>query len=433
MKSNLKLDKWQEEILHAKGNLCICSGRQVGKSTVVAIKAAEYAIKNPKKFILLVSVTEDQAERLLSMIMLYLKQHHKGAIKKGKDRPTKSKILLFNGSTIRSKPIGQTGHGVLGYTVDLLIADEAAFMPEQVWNALSPMMLTTGGDIILISTPNTKEGYFYKAFTEREMGFQTFHVNSEEVAEDRAEPQRSVMIKQLKEERIRMTKFEYARWYLAQFQDDIKQLFSDGLISECQQLDRPGPRGWSERKVYLGVDVARMGGDETTFEILMKDDDRLIHIEHITWTKTLTTQTTQKIIELDNQYNFRRIYVDDGGMGVAVFDNLLINDQTRRKVVPINNASRSVDSDPKKPKVRKLLKEDLYMNLLSLMERGQIQLLKDNDIAASLKSVVCEPITEGHRAGANRIYGRYTHIAEGLIRAAWCIKDKRFNIWFDSS
>ena len=40
------LDKWQKQVLETKGNLCLCSGRQVGKSTVIAIKAGESAIRS---------------------------------------------------------------------------------------------------------------------------------------------------------------------------------------------------------------------------------------------------------------------------------------------------------------------------------------------------------------------------------------------------
>ena len=42
----MKLDKWQEEVLATKGNICLRSGRQVGKSTVIGIKAAKYALEN---------------------------------------------------------------------------------------------------------------------------------------------------------------------------------------------------------------------------------------------------------------------------------------------------------------------------------------------------------------------------------------------------
>jgi hypothetical protein len=141
---------------------------------------------------------------------------------------------------------------------------------------------------------------------------------------------------------------------------------------------------------------------------------------------TLTTQTIDKILELDALYHFKSIYIDDGGIGAAIFDQLLSEPQTSSKVVPINNASRALDKDSTRHK--KLLKEDLYLNLKHMMERGQIELLKDLEVYTSLKSIVMET---SHKTGDLRIYGAYSHITEGLIRACWCVKDIHLNIYYE--
>jgi len=109
-------------------------------------------------------------------------------------------------------------------------------------------------------------------------------------------------------------------------------------------------------------------------------------------------------------------------MGVGVFDQLLNSPETKRKVIPINNARRSQDIDDKR--FKKLMKEDLYMNLLRLMEQRKIKLLDDPEIFLSLKSIQYEyVVSEGQRTRF-RVFGNYSHIAEGLIRAAWCTNDK---------
>ena len=77
-----------------------------------------------------------------------------------------------------------------------------------------------------------------------------------------------------------------------------------------------------------------------------------------------------------------------------------------------------------KDKKTKVLKEDLYTNLLKIMELGNISLKKDLRTEMSLKSVQAE-----YHEGRLKIFGNYTHIAEALIRAAWCMKDKSLNIW----
>ena len=123
---------------------------------------------------------------------------------------------------------------------------------------------------------------------------------------------------------------------------------------------------------------------------------------------------------MNKQYNIKRTYIDDGGMGAPILD-FLLETEVKRKVEGINNASRSIDRDKKH---KKLLKEDLYANLLRLMEQGHIHLLNDPEVFMSLESVQYE--YENNRV---KIFGRYTHIAEALIRAAWCTKAKDLNIF----
>lgn len=414
------LDKWQEEVLEAEGNICLCSGRQVGKSEIIALKTARFVSKS-RKSVLIISPTEEQAELMLSKVIGHLHDIDPKIIKSGKDKPTKHKLLLKNGSLVMTKAVGQYGTGARGLTMDVVVPDECAYLPESIWAAITPMLLTTGGVLWLLSTPNAQEGYFYQAYTNADFGFKTFHVNSEEVAEGRPEPMRSRMLEYLAREKARMSPMEYAQQYLAQFQEELGQLFSDKLIGEVQTLDRvpfePGT-------YYLGVDVARMGGDETTFEILELKDKKFYQRENITQKYTLTTETISKILELNHQYNFKMIYIDDGGLGVAVFDQILNHPKTRNKVTAINNASRSLEFDTNRK--RKLLKEDLYMNFKALLEKQDLFLLKDPTIAMSLKSIMVEHDLQNQNI---KIYGRYSHITEGLIRAAWSNHSTRLNLW----
>ena len=416
----MELDKWQKEVLETEGNIVLRSGRQVGKSFVISIKAAEYAVQNPKKTVLMIASVERQAYLLFEKTLAYLMEHHKNCIKRGRLRPTKSKVMLKNGSTIYCLPTGLTGYGIRGYTVNLLIADEAAFIPEEVWTAVTPMLAVTKGKMILLSTPHGRGGYFYDCFNDE--SFTSFHVSGEDC------PRRDdqFLARQLE----RLGKLRYAQEHLGEFIDELRQFFTDDLIKQVCVLKRTPVN--IKSRYALGVDIARMGEDASTFEILDYSDSKsLKHIDNIVTRKTLTTETTRKILQLEREYRFTNIYIDDGGLGVGVFDQLLEEDETKRKVRAINNARRSLDRDKKKNK--KLLKEDLYNNLLRLMERGDIELLDDDEIAASLKSIQFEytGMKEGEESKEKslRIWGKDSHITEGLIRAAWIVKDKSLNIY----
>lgn len=408
----MKLDDWQAQVLQTKGNLCLRSGRQVGKSTIISIKAGEFAVNNRNKTILVIASVERQSYLLFEKILDYLVTNYKSMIKTGKWRPTKHVVRLKNGSVIHCLPTGLTGYGIRGYTIDLLIADEAAFIPEEVWTAVTPMLAVTKGDIWLLSTPHGKEGYFYRAFSDP--AFTTFHVSSEDC------PRRDDEF--LKKERERMTKVQYAQEYLGEFVDELLQFFPSSLIKECMSVDK-GAGYLHGRDKFLGVDVARMGTDQSVMISVDRHGDRLRMFDMLITEKSHLTETIRLILDKDKIWNYRKIYIDDGGMGVGVFDPLLEHNQTKRKVVAINNARRSLDRDESRKK--KLMKEDLYNNLLRLMEQHKIELFDDPEIYLSLKSVQYEYTDDG----SLKIFGNYTHIVEALIRAAWCVKDKTLNIW----
>lgn len=444
MRKPIVLDKWQKDILNTEGNVLLCTGRQVGKTTIFARKAAEEMIKRPDTKIIVVSLTEDQAKLIIVMILDYLESTYRRYIATGKNKPTQNKIILKNGSSVLARPVGTTGDAVRGFTGDILIIDEASRMPKLVWEAGKPTLLTTAGKIWMCSTPYGKQGYFWEAYQNRENRFTVFHISSEEVIKNRklsvgwTREQRDAAIKFLESERKDMTELQYGQEYLGLFLDELRQYFSDDLIERTCVLKRRDVI-LKNREYYLGVDIARMGDDTIAFEIIHKfNNNRLEQVENITNKKKLTTWTEEKIIDLDRQYDFNEIYIDagSGSLGVGIFDQLLRNEQTRRKVVAINNRARALTRDETndgKPKERaRLLKEDLYDNLRALMERGAIKLLDDDSVKASLRSVQYEYADSEKGFTKMRIFGNDTHIAEGLIRAAWCAKSKELNIWIRS-
>ena len=123
-------------------------------------------------------ITVERAGLLFAKILNNLTHLAKNEICKGKKKPTKHLINLKNGSTIHSLPAGDTGYGIMGFTIDLLIADEAAWIPEEVWNSIIPALAITRGEIWLLSTPFIKSGYYYDCFNNP--AFTSFHTSSED-------------------------------------------------------------------------------------------------------------------------------------------------------------------------------------------------------------------------------------------------------------
>mgnify|MGYP000887160597 CR=1 FL=1 len=441
----MKLDDYQKKFLETKGDKILCTGRQVGKSTVCAKDAVDWAMQHPNTNTLMIAPTERQAYGLFSKSMAYAINNFPNDIKEGKDKPTRERFVLSNGAEIYCLPVGIEGLSIRFMTVHRLYIDEASRVPEAVFDAVTPALLTTGGDTIMLSTPFGKRGTFYKCWINEDHAFDSFTrfsvsseevMNNREINEDWTIEIRDKALKKLVQEKKRKSARIYAQEYLGEFVDALFRLFSDELIKKQAILKRPLT---IEGKNFMGCDIARLGGDSITYEILQKvSQNEFRQVENIFVSRKELTETHKRILELTDQWNLRQIGIDagSGSLGVALLDFLRTEPKTMNKIVALTNQRRLTDADGKKSTT--LFKEDMYMNMLNMLERGELFLLDDQSVIDSLRSVnyeyeeeTAEEVTKETRI---KIYGNYTHIAEGLVRAAWLAKqDKSLNLFATSS
>ena len=419
MSFKIKWDKWQQEVIDHKGNITLRTGRQVGKSEVVSAKAVKFAIDNPGTSTMIIAASQRQSSLLFEKVRGTIDLMEVSGKKLYSEKPTLSKILLNNGSRIYSLPTGRTGHFIRGFTIDLLIADEAAYIPEAVWLAVTPMLAVSRkargmGNLILLSTPFGKGGFFYNSFTDTD--YRSFHVSSEDCPR--------IPKDFLKKEKQRMTKAEYRQEYQGEFTDEWNQMFQTELIKKCMTFIEwnkdddynPGAR------YYLGVDIARYGGDENGFIICELLGTKLKIVAVKATDRVSTTDTIGRIAELERIWKFNKIFIDDGGVGGAVTDVLL--ERFGRKICGLNNASKRVEVQGEE-KRKGILKEDLYSNTLMLMETGRLEIISDLSLLKSLKSITFEYSSEKNL----KIFGDYSHLTEAMVRACWCIKERGLGLY----
>lgn len=435
---NIHYDPWQQQILEARGDLLANTGRQVGKTTVFSHKIAKHLLENPKHQVIVVSLTEDQAQLIIIMILDYLEKNHRKEIQKGKNKPTKGRIWLNNGAHVISRPVGNTGDAVRGFTGDVLYIDEASGMPELMWKAAMPTLMTTGGQIWMSSTPRGKfiggrseKNFFFKCWENVEDRWQVFDIDSEKVIKERpitkewTQIKRDKAIKFLENQKAILSEMEYCQEYLGQFLDDNRQWFEDELIISCQTEERKDTI--DKNAIYfLGIDVARMGEDESTFQIFeLRNNEHLYHIESQITKKTTLPQTYEHIKQLNRLYDFSNIFIDSAGIGVGVFDWLMWDDETKNITEAIDNSKQIMDKDGKTRKLQKTLK---YSHFKMMMETGKLHLLKDSNIFQSFKSVQYAYDNDSLGTRHLKIFGNYTHIAEGATNAGWGEKCKHLNL-----
>ena len=417
----LKLDKWQKSVLEYEGHICIRAGRQIGKSTVIAIKAHDFALQNPGTVTLVIAASQRQSSLLFSkMRQLFDEEASKGIYA---ELPTLTKIILTNGSRIYCVPTGKSGIFIRGFTIDLLIADEASYIPEPVWLAVMPMLAVSRkkrgkGFLILLSTPCGKGGFFYECSLDDT--FKQFHITSEQCER--------IPKEFLLKEKRRLSKVEYAQEYLAEFIDEWNQFFETKLIVKCETFIE-----WTYEKEYkrnlkysLGVDIARYGGDKNAFVVAEMMGDRVRIVKAETTERVALTDTIGRIKALDEKFKFNKIFIDDAGIGGGVYD--VLEEEFGRRIIGLNNAKRSVDTDARKKQV---MKEDLYSNALVLMENHEagrepsVEMISNLALRGSLKGMTYEYSKDK----ILRIHGKDSHLAEAFVRACWCIREKSLKLF----
>jgi len=328
-------------------------GRQGGKTQVVASRSLWRAITRDKYKIIILSPTREQSSILYRKILDMVTNNPLLSIFI-EGEPLKTQMFFKNGSSIRIVVANSTR----GHTANEIIIDEAAYFPEDMFMAVTPLLAATYGNETLLSTPFGKQGKFYRASMPNS-GYSTYHVPSTQIPH--------ITQEFLDEERMNMTDNEFRQEHLAEFIEESDAFLPHRVIvasiSDPPQLNEPDrSRSW---KYYLGVDVARYGNDETTYVICRHTHEyEGIEVVYIRGEeKKPTTHTVGRITELFNVWRFEGIYVDETSLGGGVVDAL------RENRVPVTavtfNEKCHTSGNPKDSN-----KEAMYKNLKWLMEKN---------------------------------------------------------------
>ena len=152
---------WQKEALTPGiSRLILLCARQSGKSTITAAKVVHRAKYFPGSLIMLFAPTLDQAAELMNRISVFMSQDPEIILVRDS---TETKKLL-NGSRI--KAFTASPKSARGYSdPDIIVFDESAQVEDELYLTVRPMM--TGGktDLVLLSTPYGKQGFFYETWT----------------------------------------------------------------------------------------------------------------------------------------------------------------------------------------------------------------------------------------------------------------------------
>ncbi len=379
---------YQKDLLYDPSKrICACMGRQTGKSTTMAAKAIHFAATRKRKTILIVSATLRQSMLMFDKIAAFVGSSElMNAVK----HMTRTKIVFTNGSSITALPCGNDGGTLRGYTADVIILDEASFMPEQViTNVVMPMIATTKGHCWMLSTPWNKDHVFYRVFNDAR--WSKYHLSSSV----------NPLIDQefLDEQREMVGEERFAMEYLAEFIDDSRSYFPVSLIRQCVSDDRmPALEG----ELFAGYDP---GGKESyaAFIVVRRINDKLYFVHKKAEKGKPYTQFDAEISDINRKRPFK-LLIDQTGLGNPIVEHL-----------------KELGMDVKGMTLTDRTKEELLSNLRILMEEKKLFLPYDIELHNSINAIEFERT----RTGGFRFYkrhGTYDDLGYALALACFAAK-----------
>ena len=222
-------DPWQAQALRwrsrpsigpgGRGMLLNCC-RQSGKSITAAILALHQAIYYPGILALLVSPSLRQSGELFRKVTDMLATLE---VKPKLTEANRLSLRLESGSRVVSLPSKEdTVRGFSG--VDLIIEDEAARVPEELYRAIRPMLAVSGGSLVLMSTPFGKRGHFFEEWTQGGTAWERIEVKAPECP--RIPPAF------LEEERRSLRDRWYRQEYMCSFEETVDQVFAYDYVMQ---------------------------------------------------------------------------------------------------------------------------------------------------------------------------------------------------------
>ncbi len=209
------LDAWQRDVLLSDAHqIILLVTRQGGKSTVSSIRALHRALYTPASLVLLLAPSYRQSRELFRKVKDAL-----AALPFTVPLASESALELEFANLSRIVALPGKEATIRGFSgVSLLIVDEASRVPDELYQAIRPMLAVSGGNILLLSTPFGKRGFFHHEWTEGGADWHRTKITAEEC------PRISDVW--LDQERQSIGDWWYRQEYLCEFVETIDQVFS---------------------------------------------------------------------------------------------------------------------------------------------------------------------------------------------------------------
>lgn len=454
---------YQEEILQNDSKqIAIRMSRQLGKTFIMAVKVLWEAMTRPQNIlpseeyvVMIIAPAQRQSRIMFRQIKTFIDRNPIIAQSVTKDIQTE--IRFSNNSVIYNFPVGDDASKVRGYSVHSLIADEAAFIPDAVFDALEPSLAATDGTITLISTPDPKGNYFYEAiktgleydeYLERKSkgltgitikddegnlirkGLYDFNgqyvthwypysVGLEAVRKDsKGKPTGRTQLSERVISRARKMKHPliFAQEYEAVFVDDSAMYFPLELLANSSQQYPPKREPTAGAQYFMGVDFAKHQ-DYYVAVVLEKMPNEPMRVVYWQQSKQRDYSfTVPRTAQIAKKFGANTLYADATGVGEPNVEKLRAMLRGTTKVEGITFSSKT--------------KNEMYANLYEALGSDKLVLPAVNDeLMNQMQAVMFEKMPSGTMKIEARS-GSHDDYPDALALASMCITKPRFEVFF---
>ncbi len=367
---------YQAKLLEDKSKRIVaCMGRQTGKTTSIAMKAIHFADMNSAVTVLITAPSLRQSMIMFDRIVTFV--YSSARLRNKVVRITRTLVSFENGSRIIALPCSE--HRLRGYTANMVICDEASWVSEKViLEVLFPMLTTTQGYAIFLSTPWDKNHFFYRAFVNP--AYSVHRVKSEECP--------LVTKEFLEEMRQNMTHEAYLMEYEAEFVEALNSYFPQSLIRSGVELaQKLGAEFYPSLEVsfpsgdfYAGVDFGKLQ-DYSVLAVIKREDEilKLVYVHQFPL-ETPYTQVIGHLVRANQKFQFRSVLVDQTGVGEPVLEEMQ------------NQGLRNVEG----VKFTVQTKEELLTSLKIAMEQNRLAIPYHRQLCQQINEQQYEYSKSGH-------------------------------------
>lgn len=240
--------------------------------------------------------------------------------------------------------------------VTMIIEDESAAVPDDVYEAMEPMLLVSDGQHILLSTPMGLQGHFARIWHDGGDTWERYEVT---VWSNPRVPQARIQAIRDEKERLgRLWKFqqEYECSFIAAAQGLVYPYDPKKNAATAMSLD--AKYGW---QFVLGVDYGF--NDSTAYVVLgwQRDDPHVYVVESFKKRGLLAPEAAEIALALTKKYPFARMVGDSGGLGKGY-----IEEARRRYRLPMESAEKN-----NKRGYIELMASDIRAGLLKVMPNNK--------------------------------------------------------------